>query len=137
MTCVRGIGGTENRLRAGGQHKEYGPRALSDGQRALGLPAWRRPDLRNLVKVRQITREDQDRWAERSQKRFAAAQAAGKFAEEIAPVELCERNKPGIFNKDEHNRPDTTLEMRHAHVQTPQANADHDDDEIGRTGARS
>jgi acetyl-CoA C-acetyltransferase len=64
----------------------------------------------DLVKSHQITREDQDRWAERSQKRFSAAQAAGKFDEEIAPVELCERNKPGIFQKDEHNRPDTTLE---------------------------
>jgi acetyl-CoA C-acetyltransferase len=64
----------------------------------------------DLVKTRQITREEQDRWAERSQKRFAAAQTAGKFAEEIVPVELCERNKPGLFQKDEHNRPDTTLE---------------------------
>jgi len=64
----------------------------------------------DLVKSRQITREEQDRWAERSQTRFAAAQAAGKFAEEIVPVELCERNKPGLFQKDEHNRPETTLE---------------------------
>lgn len=63
----------------------------------------------DLVKSREITREDQDRWAERSQKRFAAAQATGKFMDEIAPVELCERNKPGLFQKDEHNRPDTTL----------------------------
>jgi acetyl-CoA C-acetyltransferase len=64
----------------------------------------------DLVKARQITREEQDRWAERSQKRFAAAQAAGKFAEEIVPVELSERKKPSVFEKDEHNRPDTTLE---------------------------
>jgi acetyl-CoA C-acetyltransferase len=64
----------------------------------------------DLVKSRQITREEQDRWAERSQKRFSAAQAAGKFDAEIVPVELCERNKPGLFQKDEHNRPDTTLE---------------------------
>jgi acetyl-CoA C-acetyltransferase len=64
----------------------------------------------DLVKSRQITREEQDRWAARSQTRFAAAQAAGKFAEEIVPVELCERNKPGLFQKDEHNRPETTLE---------------------------
>ncbi|MGD9881981.1 MAG: acetyl-CoA C-acyltransferase [Reyranella sp.] len=63
-----------------------------------------------LVKSRQITREDQDRWAERSQKRFSAAQGAGKFDDEIVPVELCERNKPGTFRKDEHNRADTTLE---------------------------
>ncbi|HVB79635.1 MAG TPA: thiolase family protein [Candidatus Binataceae bacterium] len=64
----------------------------------------------DLVKSRQITREEQDRWAARSQTRFAAAQAADKFAEEIVPVELCERNKPGLFQKDEHNRPETTLE---------------------------
>lgn len=63
----------------------------------------------DLVKSQQITREDQDKWAERSQLRFTAAQNAGKFTEEIAPVELCERNKPGLFQKDEHNRPDTTL----------------------------
>ena len=53
----------------------------------------------DLVKSRQITREAQDRWAERSQKRFAAAQAAEKFIEEIVPVELCERNKPDSFRK--------------------------------------
>jgi acetyl-CoA C-acetyltransferase len=63
----------------------------------------------DLVKSHQISREDQDRWAERSQKRFAAAQAAGKFTGEIAPVELSERSKLGLFQKDEHNRPDTTL----------------------------
>ena len=49
----------------------------------------------DLVTSRQITREDQDRWAERSQQRFSAAQAAGKFKDEIVAVELCERNKPG------------------------------------------
>ncbi len=64
----------------------------------------------DLVKARQITREEQDRWAARSQKRFAAAQVDNKFADEIVPVELCERNKPGLFQKDEHNRPDTTIE---------------------------
>ena len=64
----------------------------------------------DLVKSRQITRDEQDRWAERSQKRFAAAQVADKFADEIVPVELCERGKPGLFQKDEHNRPDTTIE---------------------------
>ena len=57
----------------------------------------------DLVIASQITREDQDRWAERSQKRFSAAQAAGKFKDEIVAVELCERNKPGLFDKDEHN----------------------------------
>jgi acetyl-CoA C-acetyltransferase len=49
-------------------------------------------------------------WAERSQKRFSAAQSAGKFAAEITPVEVASRKGPAKFDKDEHNRPDTTLE---------------------------
>ena len=64
----------------------------------------------DLAHSHQITREQQDRWAERSQKRFAAAQSAGKFAEEIVPIELASRKGPVKFEKDEHNRPDTTLE---------------------------
>ena len=64
----------------------------------------------DLVKSRQITREAQDRWAERSQKRFSAAQAAGKFKDEITPVELHSRKGPKVFDKDEHNRPDAALE---------------------------
>ena len=57
-----------------------------------------------------ITREEQDRWALRSQQRFGAAQAAGKFVAEIVPVEVPGRKGPQVFDKDEHNRPDTTAE---------------------------
>jgi acetyl-CoA C-acetyltransferase len=64
----------------------------------------------DLVEKYQITREDQDRFAERSQQRFSAAQAAGKFEAEIAPVEVKGRKGPENFAKDEHNRPDTTME---------------------------
>jgi acetyl-CoA C-acetyltransferase len=64
----------------------------------------------DLARSHQITREQQDRWAERSQKRFSAAQSASKFAAEIAPVEVASRKGPTKFEKDEHNRPDTTLE---------------------------
>lgn len=64
----------------------------------------------DLAKKFQITRESQDRWALRSQQRFAAAQAAGKFEAEIAPVEVPSRKGAKIFAKDEHNRPDTTFE---------------------------
>ena len=64
----------------------------------------------DLASSHQITREEQDRWAERSQKRFSAAQAAGKFAAEIAAVEIATRKGPTKFDKDEHNRPDTTME---------------------------
>ena len=58
-----------------------------------------------------ITREDQDRWAERSQQRFAAAQKGGHFAAEIVGVEVKGRKGPQIFDTDEANRPETTLEV--------------------------
>lgn len=64
----------------------------------------------DLVIKNGISREDQDRWALRSQQRFAAAQAAGKFDAEIAAVEVSGRKGPTVFAKDEHNRPETTAE---------------------------
>lgn len=64
----------------------------------------------DLVIRNHISRDDQDRWALRSQQRFAAAQAAGKFEAEIASVEVPGRKGPVVFAKDEHNRPDTTAE---------------------------
>jgi len=64
----------------------------------------------DLAASHQITREEQDRWAERSQKRFSAAQSAGKFVAEITAVEIASRKVPTKFDKDEHNRPDTTME---------------------------
>src|SRR5512147_1128398 len=63
----------------------------------------------DLVQKYQISREEQDRWAERSQKRFSAAQAAGKFDAEIVPIEIKGRKGAETFSKDEHNRPDTTF----------------------------
>jgi acetyl-CoA C-acetyltransferase len=64
----------------------------------------------DLVEKYQITRESQDRWALRSQQRFADAQAAGHFKGQIVPVEVPGRKGLTPFDKDEHNRPDTTLE---------------------------
>ncbi|HEU0203652.1 MAG TPA: acetyl-CoA C-acetyltransferase [Burkholderiaceae bacterium] len=64
----------------------------------------------DLVTQFRISREDQDRWAARSQQRFSAAQAGGKFDEEIVAIELPSRKGPISFAKDEANRPDTTLE---------------------------
>jgi len=64
----------------------------------------------DLVAKYAISRADQDRWAARSQQRFSAAQAAGKFDQEIAGVEIKGRKGLEIFGRDEHNRPDTTLE---------------------------
>ena len=64
----------------------------------------------DLVKKYNVAREDQDRWAARSQQRFSIAQAEGKFDAEIAGVEIKGRKGLEIFGRDEHNRADTTVE---------------------------
>jgi acetyl-CoA C-acetyltransferase len=64
----------------------------------------------DLVEKFQVTREAQDRWALRSQQRFAAAQTGGRFKSQIVPVEVPGKKGPTQVDKDEHNRPDTTLE---------------------------
>jgi acetyl-CoA C-acetyltransferase len=56
------------------------------------------------------TREQQDLWSVRSQQRAAEAQKAGKFAEEIVPVEIKKKKEVVLFDTDEHIRADTTLE---------------------------
>jgi acetyl-CoA C-acetyltransferase len=59
----------------------------------------------------EISREDQDRWALRSQQRWAEAQEFGWFREEIVPVHAPQRKGPPlIVDRDEQPRPDTTLE---------------------------
>jgi acetyl-CoA C-acetyltransferase len=68
---------------------------------------WHTEDLVSAVG---LTREQQDRWAARSQQLFGKAQAAEKFVAEIVPVELKGRKGPVTFDKDEHPRPDTTYE---------------------------
>jgi acetyl-CoA C-acetyltransferase len=64
----------------------------------------------DLVEKHQVTREEQDRWALQSQQKFASSQAAGHFKTQIVPVEVPGKKGPTPFDKDEHNRPDTTLE---------------------------
>jgi 3-oxoadipyl-CoA thiolase len=65
----------------------------------------------NVARLHKVSREDQDRFALASQQRWAAAHAAGKFADEIVPVEIPQGKKPPIVvSTDEHPRPDTTLE---------------------------
>jgi acetyl-CoA C-acetyltransferase len=64
----------------------------------------------DLVEKYQVTREAQDRWALRSQQRFASAQAAGHFKAQIVPVEVPGKKGPTLFEKDEGNRPETSLE---------------------------
>ena len=65
----------------------------------------------NVAEDFRIGREDQDAFALRSQQRAARAQESGRLAREIAPVSIPRRKQePLVVERDEHPRPDTTLE---------------------------
>jgi 3-oxoadipyl-CoA thiolase len=65
----------------------------------------------NVAEDYQVTRADQDAFALRSQKRAGTATATGYFAEEIVPVTVPGgKAGPVTVDKDEHPRPDTSLE---------------------------
>jgi 3-oxoadipyl-CoA thiolase len=66
----------------------------------------------NVAERYGISREDQDRFAHESQRRAAQAQAEGFFAGEIIPLEVASGKKGErvTVDRDEHPRPDTTLE---------------------------
>jgi acetyl-CoA C-acetyltransferase len=115
-------GGMENMDRApylmdGGRWGyRMGPAEIHDSMLRDGLDdafsgkhsGWHTEDL---VSKAQLSREAQDRWAERSQQRFSAAQAAGHFDAEITGVGV--KGRPGVelFARDEAPRPDTTMEV--------------------------
>ena len=63
----------------------------------------------NVAKQWSISREAQDIFAFQSQQKYAAALSAGKWNDEIIPVEITENKEPTIFTTDEHPR-QTTLE---------------------------
>jgi len=65
----------------------------------------------NVADEHQVSRADQDAFALRSQQRAVAAQAKGTFDNEIIPVEIKDRKGNATrVERDEHPRPDTTLE---------------------------
>jgi 3-oxoadipyl-CoA thiolase len=75
------------------------------GTDAMGVTA------ENLADMYQITREDQDAFAFRSQQKAAQAQAKGRFAPEIVAVELKQRKGESLwFSNDEFIKSSTTLE---------------------------
>lgn len=115
-------GGMENMDRApylveGGRWGyRMGPATMLDSMLTDGLndafsgehSGWHTEDL---VAKMQISREDQDAFAARSQQRFAQAQGAGHFAGEIVPVTVKGRKGPEVFATDEAPRPDTTTDI--------------------------
>jgi len=64
----------------------------------------------NVAQKWQITREEQDRFAVASQNKAEAAQNAGRFKEEIAPVTVASRKGDIVVDQDEYVRPGTTLD---------------------------
>jgi len=63
-----------------------------------------------LAKELGISRADADRYALRSQQLATAAFEAGKFKDEITPIEIGRKGKTTTFDADDHRRPETTLE---------------------------
>lgn len=63
----------------------------------------------NVAREWNISREEQDRFALASQEKYAAALAAGKWEDEISPIEMINDRMITWFNKDEHPR-ETSLE---------------------------
>ena len=81
--------------------------ALTDSY--TGLPMAMTAE--NLATKYNISQKEVDEYAVLSQKRFAAAQEAGRLSDEIAPMELpAKKGQTVQFARDEHNRPDTTVE---------------------------
>jgi acetyl-CoA acyltransferase len=72
----------------------------------------------NVAEAYQISREDQDKFAYRSQQNCKAAQASGFFAREIVPITIKTRKGETVVDTDEHPRGDTTMEML-AKLKTP------------------
>lgn len=115
-------GGMENMDRApylledGRWGHRMGPATVQDSMLRDGLDdafsgrhsGWHTEDL---VARAGLGREAQDRWAARSQARFAAAREAGHFADEIAAVTSKGRKGDEIFMRDESPRPDSTVEV--------------------------
>ncbi len=65
----------------------------------------------NCAAKYQISREAQDEYAIRSQQLADQAWNAGKFDDEVVPVELKSRKGTTLFAKDDHMRPETTMEI--------------------------
>ncbi|MGY1593917.1 acetyl-CoA C-acetyltransferase [Geodermatophilus sp. SYSU D00708] len=64
----------------------------------------------NVRREYKISREEQDEYAVRSHQRAAAATEEGRFADEIVPVTVKSRKSETVVDRDEHIRPDSSVE---------------------------
>ncbi len=80
-------------------HKQFGTEAMPE-------------TAENVAEDYQVSRDDQDKFAHWSQQKAGRAMESGRLAEEIVPVTIPQRKKdPIIVDRDEHPRPETTLEQ--------------------------
>ncbi|MFW5437266.1 thiolase family protein [Paenibacillus apiarius] len=121
-------GGTESMTRAplvmmkpeaafqrGHQHiydTTLGWRMTNDKLAAAYPPISLGETAENVAEQYGVSREDQDEFALSSQRKYAEAHAAGKFTDEIVPVEIAGRKgATSLFEQDEHPRPEISLEQ--------------------------
>ncbi|WP_432775183.1 acetyl-CoA C-acyltransferase [Brevibacillus gelatini] len=89
-----------------------GWRLVNDKMKELYPPISLGETAEKVAEQYGISREAQDEFALRSQQNYARALAEGKWAQEIVPVEL--KGRKGdvtLFDRDEHPRPETTMEQ--------------------------
>jgi acetyl-CoA C-acetyltransferase len=84
---------------------------VTAGGRNFPVPGGMVETAENLRREYRIGREEQDEWAVRSHRRAAVAQEEGWFAEEIVPVTVAQRKGDTVVDRDEHVRPDSTVEV--------------------------
>jgi acetyl-CoA acyltransferase 2 len=114
-------GGTESMSQA--PHTIRGARwGIALGQSKMGDLLWESlydpyagfsmaETAENLAEKYGLTREEVDDYAYQSQQRTKAAREAGKFDDEIVPVEIVAKKERRTFDADEHPRPNTTPEI--------------------------
>lgn len=83
---------------------------VTAGGKNFPVPGGMIETAENLRREYRIGREEQDEFAVRSHQRAAAAQEAGRFADEIVPVAIRSRKGEVVVDRDEHVRPDSSIE---------------------------
>jgi len=92
-------------------HDRLGRARVTAGGIHHPVPGGMLETAENLRREYQISREEQDEFALRSHQRAVAAQEAGRFDDEIVPVEVPDRRGGStVVDRDEHPRADTSLE---------------------------
>ncbi|MCP4753131.1 MAG: thiolase family protein [Proteobacteria bacterium] len=115
-----GVGGKKGMPRGHGDLSMWGmpfydriqrARVMSQPEERYGILPSMMSWAETAAKEENVTREACDQWALESHKKACAAIEAGKFDEEIVPVEVPQRKgDPIVVDSDENPRPDTTLE---------------------------